>query len=134
MKLIKNIKKYFLIYGLFIIILINYSLRFEIIFKTFSMLGYDENLAKKYSFSISKRPFQIIRNKFNNIFYSFKQKREQLNVSLMIKKGFSNYNSPNLEFKDGNYYLNIIDSSDLEQNKQKFEDSNIPKARLGGGG
>ena len=43
------------------------------------MLGYDENLARKYSFSISKRPFQIIKNKFNNIFYSLKQKREELN-------------------------------------------------------
>ena len=69
MKLTKNIKKYFLICALFVIIIIAYNFRFEIIFKTFSMLGYDENLARKYSFSISKRPFQIIKNKFNNIFY-----------------------------------------------------------------
>ena len=94
------------------------------------MLGYDESLARKYSFSISERPFQIIKNKFNNIFYSLKQKREQLNVSLMIKKGFANYNSPNLEFKDGNYYLNIIDSSDIDQAKQKLEYSNIWKNKM----
>ena len=130
MKLTKNIKKYFLICALFVIIIIAYNFRFEIIFKTFSMLGYDENLARKYSFSISKRPFQIIKNKFNNIFYSLKQKREQLNVSLMIKKGFANYNSPNLEFKDGNYYLNIIDSSDIDQTKQKLEYSNIWKNKM----
>ena len=125
MKLIENIKKYFLICTLFIIIIITYNSRFEIIFKTFSMLGYDESLARKYSFSISERPFLIIKNKFNNILYSFKQKGEQLNVSLMIKKGFANYNSPNLEFKDGNYYLNIIDSSDIDQTMQKLEYSNI---------
>ena len=130
MKLIENIKKYFLICTLFIIIIITYNSRFEIIFKTFSMLGYDESLARKYSFSISERPFQIIKNKFNNIFYSLKQKREQLNVSLMIKKGFANYNSPNLEFKDGNYYLNIIDSSDIDQAKQKLEYSNIWKNKM----
>ena len=48
----------------------------------------------------------------------------------MIKKGFANYNSPNLEFKDGNYYLNIIDSSDVDQTKQKLEYSNIWKNKM----
>ena len=72
MELIKIVKNYFLVGTLFIIIIIAYNFRFEIIFKTFSILGHDENIARKYSFSISERPFQIIKNKFNNIFYSFK--------------------------------------------------------------
>ena len=124
MQLVKKINKYILIIFLLIIIIITYNFRFEIIFTTLSAFGYDDKIAKRYSFSISERPIQIIKNRFNNILYAQKSGEEELNISLKIKKGFADYKSENLEFVGGNYYLNIIDSTKIDKSMQKLQYSN----------
>ncbi len=80
MQLVKKINKYILIIFLLIILTITYNFRFEIIFTTLSAFGYDDKIAKRHSFSISERPIQIIKNRFNNILYAQKIGEEELNI------------------------------------------------------
>ena len=108
MKSIKKKKLYVWISLLFFILVVFYNFRFEIISKVLLTAGYEENIARRFSFHISEQPFYIIKKKVKKIFFQTKNKKDLLELSLSIKKGFSNYDSTNIEFKDGNYYLNII--------------------------
>jgi len=127
MKFIKKKKLYIWISLLFFILVIFYNFRFQIISNVLLTAGYEENIARRYSFHISEQPFYIIKKKIKKIFSQTKNKKDQLELSLSIKKGFSNYDSPNLEFKDGNYYLNIIKSSQTNEFNKTLEYSDIWK-------
>ena len=85
--------------------------------------GYDENKARRYSFIFSEKPFQISSIKLRKIFNPQWQNKEEFNIALKVKKNFINYSSSKLDFKDGNYFLNIFKSTkkkDTYQN-QKLE-------------
>lgn len=123
----KTKKKYLLVTVLFFVLLICYNYRFEIMYYTSTTFGYDENKARRYSFLFSKRPVQTIALKSRNFFNPHWHEKEKLNIALKVKKIFVNYNSPQLDFKEGNYYLNIFESSEASNTyqNQKLEYINI---------
>ena len=92
MKIIKNYKKYIYISSILIIIIFFFNFKFELLYQTLTLLNFSEREARKISLSIAERPLEIIINKFNNIIYKFKEKEEELKLSLEIKKGFIKHN------------------------------------------
>ena len=106
----KSKNKYLLIIILFFLVLICYNFRFEIIYNISTTFGYDENKARRYSFIFSEKPFQISLKKLRNLFNPLWLKKEEFNIAVKVKKNFTDYNSSKLDFKDGNYFLNIFTS------------------------
>ena len=127
-KITKLNKKYALTFILFILILICYNFRFQIMYNVSTALGYNENKAKRYSFIFSEKPFQIASVKLRNYFSPWQadgmllwQAKEEFNIALNIKKNFTKFKSPKLDFKDGNYFLNIFKSAEIKDNYKNSE-------------
>jgi len=89
---------------------LSYFFRYEISFNLFTFLNFDENQARRYSFYISERPIHITIKKIKKIFSD--EKSNELQTLLSAKKGFLKYKGPEMEFFDGNYYLDIFNSKE----------------------
>ena len=138
MKKIKKNQLYLIGSILFLTLLACYIFRYEITHKTFSLLGYDEVKARRYSFIILENPFKVfaskLRAKSSMYFYSetIIDSTKQFNNALEIKLGFLKYNNPNLEFKNGDYFLNIFKPSKVNNiiQSEKLEYSSAWKDRF----
>ena len=117
MKKIKKNQLYLIGSIFFLTFLICYIFRYEITHKAFSLLGYDEVKVRRYSFLISEKPFKVFASKLrakSRMYFSSETTLDSdkvFNNALEIKLGFLKYNNPNLEFKNGNYFLNIFKPS-----------------------
>ena len=128
----KSKKKYLLVSLLFFLVLICYNFRFEIIYNISTAFGYDENRARRHSFIFSEKPFQSSSVKLRRLFNPQWRNKEELKIALQVKKNFINYNSSKLDFKDGNYFLNIFKSTKKKgtYQNQKLEYIDIWKNKM----
>ena len=138
MKKIKKNQLYLIGCIFFLTFLICYIFRYEITHKTFSLLGYDEVKVRRYSFLILEKPFRVFASKLrakSKMYFSSEttlDSNEVFNNALEIKLGFLKYNNPNLEFKNGNYFLNIFKPSKVNNiiQSEKLEYSSAWKGRF----
>jgi len=96
--------------------------------KIFSILDYDDQKSRRYSFLLLEKPFKLLTSKLRAHISPKLDFEEVLNNTLEIKSHFMDYEKKNLEFKNDNYFFHIFKTS----NKNFFDEtaSNLKYSKL----